>query len=134
MEPAHQGVDTFFLTLDGYAMTITAIKSLIKRLAKAAGIPRLHPHLFRHTYATRFLLNSDDVFLLKQNLGHSTLAMVEHYRHIASREVSLLSETFSPLDKMNLKELRHHRRNHTQTAEPMQSSHFLLPPADKEVH
>lgn len=91
-------------------MNKAAIISLIKRLAKTAGIPRLHPHLLRHTYATSFLLNGGDVFLLKQNLGHSTLAMVEHYRHIASREAALLSETFSPLDRMNLKELRRNRR------------------------
>jgi site-specific recombinase XerD len=111
-EPAHPGVDTFFLTLDGYAMTADTIKSLIKRLAKAATVPRLHPHLFRHTYATNFLLNGGDVFLLKQNLGHSTLVMVEHYRHIASRQAALLGETFSPLDRMNLKELHRQRKNY----------------------
>ena len=111
-DPMHPGIDMFFLTLDGYPMTTTAVKSLIKRLSIAAGVPRLHPHLFRHTYATRFLLNGGDVFLLKQNLGHSTLMMVEHYRHIASREAALMSETFSPLDRMNVQELRRHRRNH----------------------
>jgi len=108
---AHQGVEEFFLSLEGYPITGKAIRSLIKRLSKSAGVPRLHAHLFRHTYATRFLLNGGDVFLLKQNLGHSTLAMVEHYRHIASREAALMSETFSPLDRMNLKELRRNRRN-----------------------
>jgi len=112
VEPAHAGVDAFFLTLDGYPLTETALKSLMVRLAKASGITRLHAHLLRHTYATRFLLNGGDVFLLKQNLGHSTLDMVEVYRHIASREAAVLSETFSPLDRMNVKELRRQRGNH----------------------
>jgi len=112
VEPAHAGIDSFFLTLDGYALTVTAIKSLMVRLGKASGITRLHAHLLRHTYATRFLLNGGDVFLLKQNLGHSTLAMVEVYRHIASREAALLSEPFSPLDRMNLKEMRRQQWNH----------------------
>jgi integrase/recombinase XerC/integrase/recombinase XerD len=112
VEAAHTGIDSFFLTLDGYPMTQDAISSMMERLARASGVTRLHPHLLRHTYATRFLLNGGDVFLLKQNLGHSTLAMVERYRHIASREAALLSETFSPLDRMNLRELRHHRRKH----------------------
>jgi integrase/recombinase XerC/integrase/recombinase XerD len=111
VEPAHAGIDNFFLTLDGYPLTESAIKSLMVRLAEASGITRLHAHLLRHTYATRFLLNGGDVFLLKQNLGHSTLAMVEVYRHIASREAALLSEPFSPLDRMNLKEMRRQRRN-----------------------
>jgi integrase/recombinase XerC/integrase/recombinase XerD len=111
-EPAHAGVEAFFLTLDGYPMDAEAVTSMLDRLAKKTGIKRLHAHLLRHTYATRFLLNGGDVFLLKQNLGHSTLAMVEHYRHIASREAALMSETFSPLDRMNLKKLRRYRNNH----------------------
>jgi len=57
VEPAHLGVDTFLLTLDGFPLTDTAIKSMMARLAKSAGVPRLHPHLLRHTYATSFLLN-----------------------------------------------------------------------------
>ena len=107
-EVAHSGVDTFFLTLDGYPLTSKAVKSFIVRLSKSANLPRLHPHLYRHTYATRFLLNGGDVFLLKQNLGHTTLAMVEHYRHIASQLAAVASQTFSPLDRMNAPSLRRH--------------------------
>ncbi len=112
VEPAHAGIDAFFLTQDGYPLATVGVKSMMVRLAKTAGIPRLHAHLLRHTYATSFLLNGGDVFLLKQNLGHSTLTMVEHYRHIASRQAAVLSQPFSPLDRMDLKELRRHRGNH----------------------
>ncbi len=118
-EPAHAGVDAFFLTLDGYPLDNTAVKSLIVRLSRSSGIIRLHAHLLRHTYATQFLLNGGDVFLLKQNLGHSTLTMVEHYRHIASRQAALLSEAFSPLDRMNVRELRRHRNKHNEKAKSM---------------
>ncbi len=110
--PANSNIDCFFLDFDGYPLSPRGLASLIVRLSITSGVKRLHPHLFRHTYATRFLINGGDVFLLKQNLGHSTLAMVEHYRHIASREAAILSETFSPLDRMNLKELRTRQRNH----------------------
>ena len=95
-----------------FSMETEAVTSILDRLAKKTSIERLHAHLLRHTYATRFLLNGGDIFLLKQNLGHSTLAMVEHYRHIASREAAILSETFSPLDRMNLKRFRRFRGNH----------------------
>jgi hypothetical protein len=43
-------------------------------------------------------------------LGHSTLAMVEHYRHIASRQAAVMSETFSPLDRIDLKKFRRRRK------------------------
>lgn len=113
VEPAHAGIDAFFLALDGYPLENTAIKSMVARLSKSSGVTRLNTHLMRHTYATQFLLNGGDVFLLKQNLGHSTLAMVERYRHIANRQAAMLSQPFSPLDRMNLHELRRYRSNHS---------------------
>ena len=92
--------EEFFLCLDGYPMTSDALSSLIERISKAAGVPRLHPHLVRHTYATRFLLNGGNVFLLKQNLDHTSLAMVERYVHIASQMAAVVSQGFSPLDRV----------------------------------
>ncbi len=44
-------------------------------------------------------MNGGDVFSLKQNLGHTTLVMVEHYVHLASQRVALISRDFSPLDR-----------------------------------
>lgn len=111
IEPAHPNVDTFFLTIDGYPMAEEAIKSMMDRLGVASGVKRLHPHLLRHTYATQFLLNGGDVFLLKGNLGHSTLTMVEHYLHIASRSAAVRSQSFSPLDRLNIKDSRRFRHS-----------------------
>ena len=63
---------------------------------------RLHPHLLRHTYATMFLLNGGDVFLLKQNLEHTTSTMVEHYLRIAAQTAAIRSQGFSPLDHLEV--------------------------------
>ena len=102
--------DAFFLCIDGRCMTPDALRSLTERLSKAAGIPRLHPHLMRHTYATRFLLNGGNVFLLQQSLGHTTLTMVQKYVHIANRLAAQVSQDFSPLDRLEMaatKRFRH---------------------------
>ena len=42
-------------------MTENTIKLIFARLAKRAGIPRLHIHLLRHTFATRYLLDGGAV-------------------------------------------------------------------------
>ena len=105
-----QVTDAFFLCIDGRCLTPDALRSLTERLSKAAGIPRLHPHLMRHTYATRFLLNGGNVFLLQQSLGHTTLAMVQKYVHIANRTAAEVSQEFSPLDRLEMpvtKRFRH---------------------------
>ncbi|MDP2931680.1 MAG: tyrosine-type recombinase/integrase [Chloroflexota bacterium] len=104
-EPAHSGVEEFFLTIDGYPMSNQAVKSMLRRVGAAAGVPRLHAHLCRHTYATNFLINGGNVLLLKQNLGHTTLAMVDHYVHLATSKVAVLSRDFSPLDRLNIRGL-----------------------------
>lgn len=105
-EPAHPGVEHFFLTIDGYPMSGLGIKSMLQRTGKAAGVPRLHAHLCRHTYATNFLINGGNVLLLKLNLGHSTLVMVDRYVHLATSKAALLSRNYSPLDKLNIRGLR----------------------------
>jgi site-specific recombinase XerD len=113
-DPAHPGAETFFLSIDGYPMTASSIQSMMKRLAKTSGVGRMYPHLLRHTYATLFLLNGGDVFTLQQNLGHTTLEMVRRYVHLASRMAAIRSQGFSPLDRLNIKEVRRfkHPSNH----------------------
>ena len=109
VEPAHDRIVEFFLGIDGYQLSPAGVKSFITRLGRSSGVPRLHPHLLRHTYATSFLINGGDAFLLKQNLGHSTLSMVENYLHIASRIAAVRSQSFSPLDRLNVQKDRRFR-------------------------
>jgi integrase/recombinase XerC len=105
-EPAHPGVEEFFLPLDGYPLSKEGVKSVLRRVGNTAGVPRLHAHLCRHTYATNFLINGGNVLLLKQNLGHTTLVMVDRYVHLATSKAAILSRNYSPLDRINIRSLR----------------------------
>lgn len=60
-EPATQQVNQLVLSEDGLPLTTGALLQIIKRLGKKAGVPRLHPHLFRHTFAVKYLMNGGDV-------------------------------------------------------------------------
>ena len=109
VENQGQEAETFFLCIDGHPMGAEGLRSLTERLSKSAGVPRLHPHLIRHTYATRFLLNGGNLFLLQQNLGHTSLEMVRRYLHIASRMAAQISQDFSPLDHFRMDGARRFR-------------------------
>ena len=82
------------------------LSSLIDRLSKESGVPRLRAHLIRHTYGTRFLVAEGDVFTLQENLGHESLAMTQRFVHIANRIASLMSQKFSPLDRIQARGTR----------------------------
>ena len=95
-----------FLTLDGRPLRPNAVKLLLKRWGKKAGVERLHAHLCRHTYATNFLnYNCGDVFRLQQILGHTTLEMVRRYVHYASTQAMINGRPSSPMDHMGIRRL-----------------------------
>jgi site-specific recombinase XerD len=101
-KPLHMGINNVFLSVVGKPLTENSVKLMFHRLAKRSGVTRLHAHLCRHTFATRFLINGGDVFSLQQILGHSTLEMVRHYINLASNHVAIQHQKFSPLDRLNL--------------------------------
>ena len=102
-KPNHLGIDNVFLSIHGDPLTENSTKLMFARLAQRSGVHRLHAHLCRHTFATRFLINGGDVFTLQQILGHSTLEMVRHYVNLASNHIAIQHQRFSPLDRLNLR-------------------------------
>ncbi len=106
--PEPQGyVDNYlFLTLDGRQLKTNAIKLLLKRWGKRAGVPRLHAHLCRHTFATNFLIHKcGDTFRLQQILGHSSLEMSRRYVHYALDHAMIQGHVLSPMDHIVIKKL-----------------------------
>jgi site-specific recombinase XerD len=109
-EPINELNDHLFLTIDGRKLEPNAVKHLLKRWGKKAGVPRLHAHLCRHTFATNFLIyQCGDVFRLQQILGHTTLEMVRKYVHYASANSLMQGNVASPIDRMGIKGLRSYK-------------------------
>jgi len=77
---------------------------MIKRLGEVSGVLKIHAHLCRHTFATRYLINGGDIFSLQQILGHATLEMVRRYVSLASSQVAIQHRRFSPMDRLGIKQ------------------------------
>jgi site-specific recombinase XerD len=99
-EPKYPEIGNLFLSIEGKPLTKNSMKLIFARLAKQSGVERLHAHLCRHTFATRYLTNSGDLFTLQQILGHSTLEMVRHYVNFAPYQVAAQHQRFSPMDRL----------------------------------
>ncbi len=102
-KPINPVIDNVFLSTSSQPLTENSMKLMFTRLAKRSGVCRLHAHLCRHTFATRFLINGGDVFSLQQILGHSTLEMVRRYVNLASSHITIQHQKYSPLDRLNLR-------------------------------
>ena len=57
----------------------TTVEQMIRNLGQASGVVRVHPHLFRATYATRLAQKGVSVNIIAKSLGHANLNTVERY-------------------------------------------------------
>jgi site-specific recombinase XerD len=91
--------NSLFLSPSGKPITANAIKLFFSRLAKiscgeiaCASVP---------THIRYKLLAGDDIFSLKEILGHTTLDMVNHYLHFTSSQITAQHHKYSPIDKLH---------------------------------
>lgn len=76
------------------------IKKLFQNIRKYTKNDKIHPHLLRHTFATKYLINGGDITSLKMILGHTSLKMVEHYLHLAEQYTINKYKQYSIMDNM----------------------------------
>ena len=85
--------DILFLNRRGNQLTRAMIFTIIKQVAKSAGITKtISPHTFRHSFATHLLENGADLRAIQQMLGHESITTTEIYMHL---DRSHLTETIN---------------------------------------
>ena len=77
------------------------LKQMLRRLARATGIPKVHAHRFRHTFATWAIQHDARELDVQCLLGHSSPDMVRRYSSsYRSEQAALRHARFSPADQM----------------------------------
>ncbi|WP_239549174.1 tyrosine recombinase XerS [Scopulibacillus daqui] len=72
-----------------------AIEKIIEKYAQAFGKPALSVHKLRHSFATRYHMENNDIPKLKKHLGHSSVQTTMLYTHMTNTEMK------KAIDKMD---------------------------------
>ena len=92
-----RGQDTLFLNAHGRPMSRMAIWNIVRTNTQKAGITKdVHPHTFRHSFATHLLEGGADLRAVQEMLGHSDITTTEIYTHIDREYLKEVHRTFHP--------------------------------------
>jgi len=84
---------------NGRQLRQTAIATVFRRLRERTGLP-VSPHVLRRTFATLCLRAGMSPFHLQALLGHSTLAMTEHYVRLVDGDLLKAHAEHGPVDRL----------------------------------
>lgn len=85
----------------GQPVTRNLVSLRMRQLGQMAGVPKTHPHRFRHTFATWAIENDARELDVQYLLGHSTPAMVRRYSATYNSEKAARAhERWSPGDML----------------------------------
>ncbi len=92
-----RGKDALFLNVRGTPLSRMAIWNIVRTYTQKAGITKdVHPHTFRHSFATHLLEGGADLRAVQEMLGHSDISTTEIYTHIDREYLKEVHRTFHP--------------------------------------
>jgi integrase/recombinase XerD len=94
---AGKSQDYLFLSVRSTKLTRDMVRKLVEKYADAAGIrKKVHPHTFRHSFATHLLEGGADLRAVQEMLGHADISTTQIYTHVDREYLKEVHRTFHP--------------------------------------
>lgn len=89
--------DFLFVNHRGEKLTDSGIQYILKKMIEKSSLTAdIHPHMFRHTFATHLLNNGADLRTVQELLGHSSLSSTQIYTHVTTDTLQKSYRNFHP--------------------------------------
>lgn len=89
--------EAFFVKLDGDRITRGLVYNMVHmKLGEVSTLTKRSPHVLRHSFATNMLNNGADLQVIKEILGHTSLAATEVYTHTTFKELKKIYKQAHP--------------------------------------
>jgi len=91
------GQRALFLSSRGTRLSDRQVRRLVKLYARiVTGDPTVHPHSFRHAYATHLLNDGADLRTLQELLGHARLSTTQKYTQVSLKDLQAVYDRCHP--------------------------------------
>lgn len=95
---ANQEHELLFVNQRGKPLTTRGVQYIMSKQCDQCGMNiRVHPHIFRHSFATHLLDNGADIRIVQELLGHASLSTTQIYVHVSKEKLRQAYEHAHPL-------------------------------------
>jgi len=96
--------DSIWLSHTGRPLSARSVARMLAQLGKHTGLSQVvHPHIFRHSFATHLLNHNVDLRVVQELLGHVSIRSTQVYTHLQTRRLRQAYQSAHPRAQIRAK-------------------------------